>query len=160
LSAACPYRFIPGERAPGTDWRAGWVELRAGLDNTFVLVYSCCSHLEHRASVKRFVLLQFLNLRHSIGHLGRAISSSQRRYLTQTQNKHRHTSMPQVGFEPTIPAFERAKTVHALDRAANVIGFGRHREETILDPIGTRTSIPRSSNAYPVAIKITLTWLS
>jgi hypothetical protein len=27
-----------------------------------------------------------------------------------------------VGFEPTIPAFERAKTLHALDRAAAVIG--------------------------------------
>jgi hypothetical protein len=26
--------------------------------------------------------------------------------------------MPRVGFQPTIPAFERAKTVHALDRAA------------------------------------------
>jgi hypothetical protein len=31
--------------------------------------------------------------------------------------------MPQVRFEPTIPVFERAKTVHALDRAATVIGF-------------------------------------
>jgi hypothetical protein len=31
--------------------------------------------------------------------------------------------MPWVGFEPTIPAFERAKTVHALDRAATVIGI-------------------------------------
>jgi hypothetical protein len=31
--------------------------------------------------------------------------------------------MPWVGFEPTIPAFERAKTVHVLDRAANVIGI-------------------------------------
>jgi hypothetical protein len=30
--------------------------------------------------------------------------------------------MPQVEFEPTIPAFERAKTVHALDGAATVIG--------------------------------------
>jgi hypothetical protein len=30
--------------------------------------------------------------------------------------------MPQVEFEPTIPLFERAKTVHILDRAANVIG--------------------------------------
>jgi hypothetical protein len=28
-----------------------------------------------------------------------------------------------VGFEPTIPAFERAKTVHALDRAAIVVGW-------------------------------------
>jgi hypothetical protein len=27
-----------------------------------------------------------------------------------------------VGFEPTIPAFERAKTVHALGRAATVTG--------------------------------------
>jgi hypothetical protein len=37
---------------------------------------------------------------------------------TQTQNKRTQTSMPWVGFEHTIPAFERAKTVHALDRAA------------------------------------------
>jgi hypothetical protein len=31
------------------------------------------------------------------------------------------TSVFRVGFEPTNPAFERAKTVHALDRAATVI---------------------------------------
>jgi hypothetical protein len=36
---------------------------------------------------------------------------------TQTQNKHIQTSMPWVGIEPTIPAFEQAKTV----RAATVI---------------------------------------
>jgi hypothetical protein len=30
--------------------------------------------------------------------------------------------MPWVEFEPTIQAFERAKTFHALDRAATVIG--------------------------------------
>jgi hypothetical protein len=30
--------------------------------------------------------------------------------------------MPGVGFEPTIPVFERAKTVHALDQAVTVIG--------------------------------------
>jgi hypothetical protein len=39
----------------------------------------------------------------------------------QTENKRTRTSMPQVGFEPTMPVFERAKTVHALDRAATVI---------------------------------------
>jgi hypothetical protein len=33
---------------------------------------------------------------------------------TQTQNKRTQTSMPRVGFELTIPAFERAKTVRAL----------------------------------------------
>jgi hypothetical protein len=31
--------------------------------------------------------------------------------------------MPRVGLEPTIPAFERTKTVHALDRETTVIGF-------------------------------------
>jgi hypothetical protein len=40
---------------------------------------------------------------------------------TQTQNKRRQTSMPCVGFEPTIPVFEREKT----DRAATVIGLVR-----------------------------------
>jgi hypothetical protein len=41
------------------------------------LVYSCWSHLQNRASVKHFVSLPFLNLRHSIGLLGRVISPSQ-----------------------------------------------------------------------------------
>jgi hypothetical protein len=41
----------------------------------------------------------------------------------QTSNKYIQTSMPQVGFEPTIPVFELAKTVHALDGAATVSGF-------------------------------------
>jgi hypothetical protein len=89
----------------------------------FVFFCSCCSHLEHRASVKRFVSLQFLNLRESVGLLGQGISPSQGSYLTQTQNKHKQTSMPGVGFEPTIPVFERTKTFHALDRKAKVIGF-------------------------------------
>jgi hypothetical protein len=34
--------------------------------------------------------------------------------------------MPSVGFEPTIPAFERAKTFHALDRVTAVIGKYKH----------------------------------
>jgi hypothetical protein len=33
--------------------------------------------------------------------------------------------MPQVEFEPTVSVFERAKTAHALDRAATVIGADR-----------------------------------
>jgi hypothetical protein len=43
---------------------------------------------------------------------------------TQTQKKWTQTSILQVGYEPTIPVFEREKTVHALDRAAIVIGIG------------------------------------
>jgi hypothetical protein len=53
------------------------------------------------------------------------MSPSQGRYLHtgqgQTQIKSIQTSIPQVAFELTIPAFEREKTVHALDRAATVI---------------------------------------
>jgi hypothetical protein len=31
--------------------------------------------------------------------------------------------MPRMGFEPTIPILEQAKTVYALDRAPTVIGL-------------------------------------
>jgi hypothetical protein len=41
---------------------------------------------------------------------------------TQTENERTYTSMPQVGFKPTILVFERGKTVHALGRAAAVFG--------------------------------------
>jgi hypothetical protein len=40
--------------------------------------------------------------------------------------------MTRVGFESTIPAFERAKTVHALDRADTVIGLTEHKLVTII----------------------------
>jgi hypothetical protein len=42
-------------------------------------------------------------------------------HTAEIQNKHTQTSMSQVGFESTIPVFERAKTVHTLDHAATVI---------------------------------------
>jgi hypothetical protein len=31
--------------------------------------------------------------------------------------------MPQVGFEHTIPVFDRAKMIHAIDCAATVVGL-------------------------------------
>jgi hypothetical protein len=34
--------------------------------------------------------------------------------------------MPQVGLKPTIPVFEQAKMVHALDCVATVIGLVIH----------------------------------
>jgi hypothetical protein len=45
-----------------------------------------------------------------------------RHRTTQTQNESKQISVPRVGFEPMIPLFERAKTVHVLDRAVTVIG--------------------------------------
>jgi hypothetical protein len=77
-------------RNANTRWMDGWLVgwLGGWLVRSFV--YSYCYNLEHRASVKRFVSLQFLNPRHSVGLLARVISPSQGRYLTRTQNKHRH----------------------------------------------------------------------
>jgi hypothetical protein len=50
-----------------------------------------------RASVKRFVALQFINLRHSVGLLGRVISPSQGRYLTKVKKKVKISLLQAVG---------------------------------------------------------------
>jgi hypothetical protein len=39
--------------------------------------------------------------------------------------------MPRVRFEPTIPAFKRTMTVHALDRVTTVIGNSENKIELI-----------------------------
>ena len=52
---------------------------------------------------------------------GRVISSSQRPLPENTQHS-RQTSMPPVGFEPTISAGERSQ-IYALDRSATGTGF-------------------------------------
>jgi hypothetical protein len=86
---------------------------------------------ERRASVKRFVSLQFLN-RQTVSrtpwtgdqHVTRPLPTHR---TTKTQNKRSRTSLSWVGSEPTIPAFKRTKTIHALDRAATVIGTYSYR---------------------------------
>jgi hypothetical protein len=87
---------------------------------------SVCLSMALQPFVGPWPSFQFLDLlTQSVGLFGRVISASQGLYLNRgqhKQNKHTQTSMPRVGFGPTIPVFERAKTVHALDRAATVIG--------------------------------------
>jgi hypothetical protein len=55
----------------------------------------------------------------------------------QTQYKSIQTSKPQVGFEPTIPVFERAKTVHALDGATNFLSIhnSKYLKNTIFSDV-------------------------
>jgi hypothetical protein len=48
--------------------------------------------------------------------------------------------MPQVGFVPTIPVFERAKMVHASDRASTVIGSDENTSITEINDEEQRTS--------------------
>jgi hypothetical protein len=72
--------------------------------------------------VRPWLLFQFHNnFIQMVGLLGRGISTSQGRYLhteQHKQNERTHTSMPPMGFEPTTPVFERAKTFHAIYHAA------------------------------------------
>jgi hypothetical protein len=58
------------------------------------------------------ILRQSLWLLHGVQSVARPLPT------TQTQNKRKQTSMPWVGFKPTIPVFYRTKTVHALYWAA------------------------------------------
>jgi hypothetical protein len=67
------------------------------------------------------IILQMVEL------LERVISSLQGLYLDARQHRHRintYTKHPclNVGFEPMIPASERAKAVHASDLSATVTG--------------------------------------
>jgi hypothetical protein len=75
-----------------------------------------------------------------VGPLGWGISPPQGHYLhrtTQTQNKRTQTSIPRVEFEPTVPASEPAKTVHALDHSAavtvyNVLYYYNNKNKELL----------------------------
>jgi hypothetical protein len=73
-------------------------------------------------------IFSFMIILQMVGLLGKVISSPKGLCLNTGQHKHRintytyQTSMPYVGFEPMIPASERANTVHALDRGTTVTG--------------------------------------
>jgi hypothetical protein len=97
---------------------------------------------------------------------------------TQTQNERTQTSISRAGFEPTTPVFERAKTIHALDRAATVFGpkyglctvnipgiflgtkGGRRVRLTILPPSVSRLSrenVEASTSCYGDSFTFTFT---
>jgi hypothetical protein len=69
--------------------------------------------------VKSIVSITFL--KQSVRLLGWVIRLSQGR-TTQTQNTPIQISIPLVGFETTIPVFERKNIFHASDRAASLFG--------------------------------------
>jgi hypothetical protein len=76
--------------------------------------------------VKRFVSLQFLNLRHSIRLLGRVISPSQGRYLTQTGI---HASIGIRNREPSVRASEDSSHSmrHESNRSSHLTSYPRNR---------------------------------
>jgi hypothetical protein len=61
--------------------------------------------------------------------------------------------MPSVGFEPKIQSFKRAKTVHALDRAATVTGkceaVGNNQENaTSMQETNTKQAASKKENFF------------
>jgi hypothetical protein len=100
-------------------------------------------------------LFQTLNLfTESVRLLGRGdqpvASSLTVNRVAQTQNKRTQTSMSQVGFEPRVLVFERAKTVNALDRTANVIGLNPLQPILLTDyPLQSCASIHHYMRGIP-----------
>jgi hypothetical protein len=79
----------------------------------------------YRPFVGPWPLIQFCNhFSQTVGLLARVTSPSQGRYLSTGQHKHRINAHkhPCPEWDSSPRAFERAKTVHALDCAATVIG--------------------------------------
>jgi hypothetical protein len=62
-----------------------------------------------------------------------------------------------VGFKPTIPASERTKTVHALDRAATVTGSERAKTVHALDRPATVTGSERAKTVHALDRAATVT---
>jgi hypothetical protein len=82
-----------------------------------------------------------------VGLLGRGIGLSQDRYLhtKHKQNKRTQIPIPRVELEPTIPVIERAKTVHALARAATVTGEHSSHNAEMTPQINFLLDFPRSA---------------
>jgi hypothetical protein len=116
-------RYFPRKSSPSKEWIGDWVGPRAGLDpvENFPLVLSMALQ-----PFETWLLLSFLIL-YTVGRTpwtgDQPLVKSRYLHTEQhKQNKRTQTSMLEVGFEPTIPASEWAKTVHVLERAATVIG--------------------------------------
>jgi hypothetical protein len=69
-----------------------------------------------------FQFLHLINSRQNSLDGGSACRKAATYTHNYTNRINAQTSMPRVGFKPTTPVFERAKTVHASDRAATVNG--------------------------------------
>jgi hypothetical protein len=101
----------------GVEWQGYWSIGKDSVASCYALYLSL--RLSSPLDLGRF--FSFLIL-YTISRISLDRGSARRKAATYTQNKRTQTSIPWVGFEPTTPAFEQAKTIHALDRAATVIG--------------------------------------
>jgi hypothetical protein len=108
-------------------WNAEENGKEAGVEATLFFYFFSMALPDHSGA---WPLIQFRNLFYTDGRTSRTRDQPVARPLskhrtTQTQNKRTQISMSQMGFEPTIPAYTRAKTFHALDRAAEAKPYKR-----------------------------------
>ena len=89
------------------------------LFNYFLLLWHCSPTRTIPSSFLRF--LDHTQRHTTVGRTPLDLLAARHRDLYLTRQLTRQTSMPQVGFEPTISAGERPQT-YALDRAATGTG--------------------------------------
>jgi hypothetical protein len=103
------------------------LSLNHSLGHSKILIRSCSPHTKTRKTSQHsiylrfyspcgpWLLFQFLNL-YIVSRTpwtgDQPVTRPLPTHRTQIQNKSTQTSMPRVGFEPTIPVFKREKTVH------------------------------------------------
>jgi hypothetical protein len=125
--------------------------------------YSIISFIHSSMALQPFVgpwpLLQFRNLFYTDSKTSWMRDQPVARPLPthrtiQTQIKRTQTSMPRVGFETTIPAFERAKIIHALDRAATMIGQLKYRTCIKLKSWKGPVELKAACNSFPPCFMI------
>jgi hypothetical protein len=100
---------------------------------------------------------QFLNL-YTVGRTPWTGDQSNARPLPTHRTTQKHNTPTRifthlVRFEPTIPVFERAKAVHALDDASTVIGGGALCQDFIC-PFNTPISIHAFGSIFIPAVLI------
>jgi hypothetical protein len=142
--------YVRSKTATGTGWPntqdGALINTGASSDIFSTYLYSCCSPLEQRASVKRFVSLQFP--RQSVGLLGREISPSKGRYITQdnTDTEHTHTNIHALsGIRTHNPSLQASEDISCLrprgHRERPSYGSSRHKNSPALRISGLTTAL-------------------
>jgi hypothetical protein len=117
--------FLMRVMQPLQKWRAylsSWNDYNGDFWR-FVLSHFLCTLLySHLKRLRFFILLTFYTIGRTPWTNDQPIAKPLPTHRTaQTQNNCPKNSMSIVGFEPTIPVFERAKAVHDLNCAVTLI---------------------------------------
>jgi hypothetical protein len=122
----------------------------------YLFIYGSTS-LVDIGSFFRFLILYTAGRTHCTGDQPVARPLSAHR-TAKTKNNRTQTSMPQTGFEPTTPVFQRKKSVHALDRAVTMIGRDQATMRYIMNRLCFLKQISSSNKPQPCTFKSLLSF--